>query len=113
LTSQADQSNVQINFSFDIVSGEVQPLVAFLERMMAVGQQEGIGGQATVMVPIVGGSGSNQTATVVIKFDSANTWADGVTKQNTSSAWQSAFATVPVQNYKLTNQAMSTVVAIP
>jgi hypothetical protein len=69
------------------MSGGVQPLVAFLERMMAVGQREGIGAQATVMVPIVGGSGSNQTATVVIRFDSANTWADGVAKQNASSAW--------------------------
>jgi hypothetical protein len=105
--------NVLTIYSFDIMSGGVQPLVAFLERMMAVGQREGIGGQATVMVPIVGGSGSNQTATVVIRFDSANTWADGVAKQNASSAWQSAFATFPVQTYQLTNQAMSTVFAIP
>ena len=111
--SPAVAGNVLTIFSFNIVSGGVQPLVAFLERITAVGQSEGIGGQASVMVPLVAGAGSNQTATVVIRFDSASAWADGVAKQNASSAWQSAFATFPAQNYGLTNQAMSTVVAIP
>jgi len=105
--------NVLAIYSFDIVSGGVQPLVAFLERIMAVGQEEGIGGEASVMVPLVVGAGSNQAATVVVRFDSASAWAEGVAKQNASSAWQSAFASFPAQNYRLTYTAMSTVVAIP
>ncbi|MCB1672076.1 MAG: hypothetical protein R3F41_14270 [Gammaproteobacteria bacterium] len=105
--------NVLIVYNFEILQGGIQPMVAFLERVTGVGRSENIGGQPTLMVPIMAGSETAQAATVVVRFDSATAWAQATARQNASSAWQAAFSSFPVQNYRLTYQGMSTVMPIP
>jgi len=105
--------NILVIYGFNIVQGGVQPLMSFLDRLTDVGKKENIGGQPTVMVPMVTGAGNNQQATVVIRFDSAAAWAEAVAKQNSSSTWQQPFATFPARNYSLTNRSMSTVMTAP
>ncbi|MBT8147163.1 MAG: hypothetical protein KJN90_09935 [Gammaproteobacteria bacterium] len=105
--------NVLLVYNFDIVQGGLQPMMEFLERVTEVGRRENIGGQPALLTPIVAGADTNQTATVLIRFESAAAWAEATARQNASSAWQAAFASFPVQNYQVTYQGMSTIVPIP
>jgi hypothetical protein len=105
--------NVLIVYNFEIIQGGIQPMVAFLERVTGVGRSENIGGQPTLMVPIVAGPDTNQVATVVVRFDSASAWAEATARQAASTVWQAAFVSFPAQNYRVTYQGMSTVMPIP
>lgn len=111
--TQPSPGNVLVIYGFDILQGGLQPMMSFLDRVSAVSEREGLAGQPTLMVPIAAGPSNGQTATVVVRFNSAAEWAETLEKQNASRAWQEAFASFPADNYRLTNQGMSTVVAIP
>jgi len=105
--------NVLLVYNFNILQGGIQPMIAFLERVTEVGLRENIGGQPSILTPIVAGAGTNQTATVLVRFENGAAWAEATAKQNASSAWQAAFASFPVQNYQVTYQGMSTIVPVP